>query len=130
MCWAIGTLTVLGVIIGATWALPRKDVAIPDDDATPVEVVRAYVEALNARDFATSNQLWSPPQSNGLFSRPGGYENVEITGVYVDDDLAGWERTINVALRHGPEDGAELWGFWLSRRDGDGAWRIVAQGVA
>lgn len=52
----------LAILAGAggfvwNWARPKDQVPIPPQSATPATVVKAYVAAVNARDFDTSNAL-------------------------------------------------------------------------
>ncbi|MFC6288579.1 hypothetical protein ACFP3Q_04715 [Nocardioides sp. GCM10027113] len=98
-------------------------------DATPEEVVRAYVDAVNGRDFDTANAIDSRDgQDLGRFSRPmqtHDFELVSTTGdetrahVLFTADFEGGDGTV--------EDGR--WGYVLERND-EGLWRIVDAGVA
>ncbi len=57
------------------WSAPRAQVPVPGPQATPEQVVRAYVAAVNARDFTTANAIDARPDSDlGQFSRPGPHE--------------------------------------------------------
>lgn len=124
-------LSIAAVVLVASWLLPSDEIAFPDDDATPAEVVRTYVDALNARDFETSNGLWVPPETNGVFSRPGRYDEFEITGVGPDVD-----GNVRVAFRyvsHGggpgePGEGPATSAFILARTASDGPWRLIDAG--
>ena len=122
---------VLGLLVGAAfvWAAPREDVAVPGRDATPEQVVIAYIDAVNARDFDTANAIDARPGSDlGRFSRPMRTDLVRVektvthgaaAHVVFTADLDGGDGTV--------DDG--LWGYYLER-DSDGRWRITDAGVA
>lgn len=105
---------------------------MPGPDATPEQVVRAYIKAVNARDFDTANVLDARPNSDlGRFSRP-----VQVTGlsdVTTRDDLADRVSVVFKAEFSGTdssmEDGRQWWGYLLER-GADGRWHIVDEGVA
>lgn len=124
-------LGVLGLIVGAAsvWAAPREDVAVPGRDATPEQVVIAYIEAVNARDFDTANVIDARPGSDlGRFSRPMRTRLVRmeetvthgaVAHVLFTADFDGGDGTIS--------DG--FWGYYLERGS-DGSWHITDAGVA
>jgi hypothetical protein len=129
-------LTSVGVIallvVGAfVWSAPRDDVPLPGTEAKPEQVVLAYLDAVNARDFDTANAILDPSfERYGRFSRPVRTERVHITRAFIDGgaahvlfsaDFQGGDGSI------GP--GRQPWGYDL-RRDDDGRWRIVDAGVA
>ena len=52
--WVLLTLpATIGALVVAAFvcSAPRQDVALPGPYATPEQVVRAYIDAVNARDF-------------------------------------------------------------------------------
>ena len=118
-------------MVGAAlvWAAPREDVAVPGRDATPEQVVIAYINAVNARDFDTANAIDARPGSDlGRFSRSMEIHEVQMkktladgaaTHVLVTADFDGGDGTI--------DDG--IWGYYLERGS-DGRWHITDAGVA
>ena len=121
----------LGLLVGAAfvWTAPREDVAVPGRDATPQQVVIAYIDAVNARDFDTANVIDARPDTDlGWFSRPMRTDLVRVektvthgapAHVVFTADLDGGDGTV--------DDG--LWGYYLER-DSDGRWHITDAGVA
>jgi hypothetical protein len=119
-------VAVAGVFL---WASPRDHVAVPGPDASPEQVVEAYIAAVNARDFDTANAIDARPGSHlGRLSRP--METTDVTGmrtvadqgrahVVFEADFDGGDGTV--------EDG--WWGYVLERGD-DGLWHITDAGVA
>jgi len=112
------------------WSAPRDQVALPGPDATPEQVVRAYVEALDARDFDTVNAIDGRPGSDlDRFDRPGQIHLQEMGDTFEGDpngthvmfqaDFEGFDISM--------EDG--WWGYYLVR-GADGRWEIVDEGVA
>lgn len=110
------------------WSAPREEVAVPGPDATPEQVVRAYIEAVNARDFDTANVIDARPgQDLDRFSRPMQTHAVEMgrtvtrgatAHVLFSAGFAGGDGTV--------EDGP--WGYYLERGD-DELWHITDAGV-
>jgi hypothetical protein len=110
------------------WSAPRADVALPGPDATPEQVVTAYIEAVNVRDFDTANAIDARPGPDlGRFSRPMRTHDVRMektvpagssAHVLFTADFEGGDGTV--------EDG--LWGYHLDRGR-DGLWRITDAGV-
>jgi hypothetical protein len=129
-----GTLASLVVLLGLTagaafaWSAPRTDVALPGPDATPEQVVTAYIEAVNARDFDTSNAIDARPGLDlGRFSRPARTLAVRLEETVVDGFTAHVTLTADFEGGDGTvEDG--LWGYYLERGR-DGRWHITDAGV-
>ena len=127
----LAAVGVLGLMVGAAlvWAAPREDVAVPGRDATPEQVVIAYINAVNARDFDTANAIDARPGSDlGRFSRSMEIHEVQMkktladgaaTHVLFTADFDGGDGTI--------DDG--IWGYYLERGS-DGRWHITDAGVA
>jgi hypothetical protein len=125
---AVAVVTAL--VVGAfVWSAPRQDVAVPGSEATPEQVVRAYIDAVNARDFDAANAIDARPGEDlGRFSRPTQTHEVEMgktvtegtkAHVLFTADFDGGDGTV--------EDG--LWGYYLERGN-DKLWRITDAGVA
>ncbi|QNN52542.1 hypothetical protein [Nocardioides mesophilus] len=118
----------LGALV-LVWAAPRGQVAVPGPDATPEQVVAAYLEAVDVRDFDTANAIDDRDGSTlGRFSRPMQAHRVRMketethgasAHVLFTADFEGGDGTV--------EDG--LWGYYLHRA-GDGLWHITDAGVA
>ncbi|HWJ82243.1 MAG TPA: hypothetical protein VNS55_08415 [Nocardioides sp.] len=120
------------VVAVSGWLLtaPRAEVPVPGPDATPAEVVTAYVDAINARDFDTANAIDGRDGHDlGRFSRAGRMDDLRIISVDRDGrsmhvlfeaDFSGMDASM--------EDVSE-WGYYL-RRGADGCWHIEDAGVA
>lgn len=125
---ALGAVCAAGVVAALAWSAPREDVPLPGRGATPEQVVLAYIDAVNARDFDTADAIDARPgEELGRFSRPVRAHDVVVldtvvsgTDVHVtfDADFVGGDGTV--------EDG--VWGYHLER-GGDGSWQIVDEGV-
>lgn len=132
---AVVIVLVVAVLAASIWELsgPRDQIPVPGVNAKPVEVVRAYVDAINARDFDTANAIDARGSDLGRFSRPGRIEDLHVISV----DREGRNREqVHVLFKAdmsgmGPsmENGSQEWGYYLERGD-DGRWRIVDAGVA
>lgn len=124
---ALAAAVVAGVL---AWSAPRDDVPVPGPDATPEEVVRAYIDAVNARDFDTANTIDARAGEDlARLSRPMQAHDVEMMGgtliegaqahVLFTADFDGGDGSL--------EDG--LWGYILDRGT-DGLWHITDAGVS
>lgn len=123
-------MVVLALMIVAVlvWSAPRDQVAVPGPDATPEQVVIAYIDAVNARDFDTANAIDARPRSDlGRLSRPMQTHHVRAlhtvsngseAHVLFTADFDGGDGTV--------EDGQ--WGYHLERGS-DGLWHITDAGV-
>ncbi len=128
---------VAGMVAGWLWARPREHVALPGPASTPAEVVEAYIAALNARDFATSNALVDGgglPTYSRLDRAPtyhdlrilevgrgdGGREEAYVRVTFVYDGNGDF------SLEDGPTD----WGYVVRRATPYEPWRIVDSGVS
>lgn len=127
----VAILTLLLLVGGYLLLAPHDDVPMPGRNATPEQVVEAYIDAVNARDFETSNAIFpSGAQApRGLFS---GYERIELVSIdRVDGDKQD-DAWVHFTAEFKGGDGSlhdvEKWGYVLARND-EGYWRIVGQGV-
>jgi len=122
----LGSLTI-GIWL---WARPRDDVSPPTSDSTPLEVVTTYLDAINARDFETSNKIPLPEHHDGLWSRPGTWGNVHDLRLTEPDHHDA--HVIFSFTPHGVGGFAggdeEIFGFYLDRINGQ--WRITGYDVA
>ncbi len=127
--WVAAAVVIAGLVSAfVLWSVPRDQVAVPGPEATPEQVVAAYLAAVNVRDFDTANAIEGRPgQDLAWFSRPMQSRGVKIEKtvkegsrwhVLFQADFEGGDGTV--------QDG--LWGYYLER-DGDGQWQIVDAGV-
>lgn len=124
-------VVLLALLAGlAWWSAPRAQVPVPGAGASPETVVRAYIDAVNARDFDTANAI-RPGDRLGRFSRP--MQISDLTDVTTRDDVNGRVAVDFMADIHATdgsmEEGRQWWGYLLERSD-DGHWLIVDAGVA
>ena len=127
---AVPLVALLAAVAGTLWwSAPREDVADPGPDATPEQVVLAYIEAVNARDFETANRIDARPgEDHGRFSRPMQTHDVEQLRTLTEGGAAHVVFTADFDNTDGSlEDGP--WGYHLERGD-DGLWHITDAGVA
>jgi hypothetical protein len=143
---------VLAGILGVAYDLGIRvnvqtgSVAAPTAAASPEEVVRAYVEAYNHRDFATMTTIY--PNGQAAFSRlraMGTMHHLQIltSRVATDNDLAGTfpkaghsyyrvEVRFDYAGLTGSdltyENGPSGTTYWLERSSTDELWTITDQG--
>lgn len=120
------------------WARPREHVALPPPGSSPDQVVQAYIEALNARDFATANTLVAGGAlpTYGRFDRAPRYTDLRIR--YVSGPAHGrggeqydvsvsfvYDGNGDVSLDAGPND----WAYVVERHSPAGPWHITAAGL-
>ena len=127
--WLAPFAVVLALVCVFAWSAPHEDVAVPGSEATPEQVVRAYIDAVNARDFDTANAIDARPDGDlGRFSRPMQSHEVVMGQTFTEGtaahvlfaaDFDGGDGTV--------EDG--WWGYYLERGN-DGLWHITDAGVA
>lgn len=108
------------------------DVAVPPTDASPEDVVRAYVEALDVHDCDTAREL-NPDQS--WCEDVESMELVEIRPIH-SVRARHVELPVKLEFEWRPfyfdvsmTDGRISWGFILDRDSRGEPWRIVDQGV-
>jgi hypothetical protein len=128
--WLAPVAVAAALIVGAFfWSAPREDVAAPGPGATPEQVVRAYIDAVNARDFDTANTIDARQGEDlGRFSQPMEAHDVEMG----DTVTVGSEAHVIFTADFGAGDGTVEdgpWGYYLER-GGDGLWRITDAGVS
>lgn len=127
---AIPTVVVLLLIGGYFVLAPHKDIPMPGKRATPAQVVEAYIYALNARDYETSNAIFptAAHAPRNLLSRWEHIDLKRIENVEGDQKRHAWVHfTADFSGGDGTlQDG--LWGYVL-QRDPNGYWRITDQGV-
>lgn len=113
------------------WAVPKADIPAPGPNATPAQVVAAYVAAYNARDFDTSNAIDGRQRSdNGRFSRTGRWDDLDITRVDAMSQNRTWVRfTFTPHGIPGFESGDRQDFGLILQRQADGLWHIVDAGV-
>lgn len=143
---AVLALVLVLALAGWQWSRPKDDIALPGPDASPAQTVEAYVEALNARDFATANAILSDEhrQPWRRFSRSPRLEDLRIgdsirqsAGPEDGESRAdAYEEAVYVQVTynlHGGDismpDGPTDWSYVVARDNTDERWRIIDQGV-
>lgn len=147
------TASVLVLAVAATVAYlllpPRKtaDVAVPAPDATPEQVVTAYLDALNAHDCDAAQAVTTGGARDSAKSwcqdvtgltdvdvrdhfaeRPrwsGHSPSAEVANVPVTFDL-DWRPFHSDGSM---DEGATTWGYLLVRQSAGSPWRIFDQGT-
>lgn len=139
-------LAALVVGAGWLWLRPKAHVALPGPSATPGQVVRAYVNALDARDFATSNAMTSAHLDihNHWWSRPGTIDDLHVSRAHlighlslayrdslasVEDDRYAADVDTSVVFHGGDwPQGRQPWSFLLVRQHKDQPWTVLDMG--
>jgi hypothetical protein len=129
---------------GVRLNVATRAVPVPGADASADQVVLAYVDAYDARDFSTLRAIY-PSQVPSRFGVLGTFRDLEIIESHASSalDLAGRERhrgrqywTVRVTLTITDLGGSDLaysegpngWNYWLERSDAQHRWRIVDHG--
>jgi hypothetical protein len=104
--------------------------ALPSASSAPVEVIQAYLEALQAGDCDSVRMLTSPVSDMvdvcGLTDVTG--FSVTNGPIAVDPDRVRFSATLNITgTRTGIPAGEITWIYFL-QRDSGGAWRIAGGG--
>ena len=144
---------VAAVLVAATAAYlllpPRQtgDVAVPPRDASPEQVVAAYLDAVNAHDCDTAEALMTADAEDRATSwceDVASLEDVDIhdhfterpkdSGHSAPEEVANVPVTfdLNWRLFHNDgsmDEGATSWGYLLVRDSADSPWRIFDQGT-
>lgn len=110
-------------------------VATPAPAASPEDVVRAYVAAVNAKDCSTAKEL--APGSAGQWCGHVRLDDLQVTGTSDEAHEGDPSRQVkHVSVQftlHGGDgsmgEGRNGWGYLLDRTGPDGAWRIDDQGM-
>lgn len=140
----LALVLLVAVAVGGLWlwGRPRAHVAMPTAATSPENVVRSYVRALDARDFATSNAL-GPYGDDHWWS----LRAPTITGIKVQSVRAmsaqdrsysrakEWKQGVevdtsaNFADWGGIDDGHDQpWNYILVRNSSTDPWRILDWG--
>lgn len=112
------------------WSAPRGQVPLPGRDATPEQVVTAYVDAVRVRDFETANAIDARPEPDlGRFSHPLTMTDIEI----LSERRVGGAAYVSFVADYKHSDASltdgQRWGFVLERGSDD-RWHITDAGVA
>jgi hypothetical protein len=132
---ALAALTAWAALATGVIVHQEQDVAIPPRSATPTQVVRAYVEALDAHDCDTARALGVPDWGPNTDLWCDDVRSVRLLSID-DDGHEGRRRAIGVRLdiswRLGHDDGTiedahdAIWGYVLCRTPA--GWRICNEG--
>lgn len=105
--------------------------------------MRAYVDALDARDFATSNAMTAAGLDSQYhwWSRPGSMTDLRIVSAHVIQDMSAYRHTSLFGHRYGAEvetsvifnggdlpQGRQPWSFYLARQNKSQPWTIIDMG--
>ena len=127
--WCLVGLTLVGC--------SRPGVPMPADDASPEQVVRAYADAVHARDCDTADALVTDPGQSWC----GDVDIAELTVTSTTREARATETgdgstvtrvRVDITTRGGDEslpDGEFQWSYLLDRSGPGGAWRIDDQGM-
>jgi hypothetical protein len=123
------------------------DVAVPPPNATPKQVVTAYLDALNAHDCGTAEAVMTDSAKDRAESwcedvasltdvdvRDHFMESPKWSGHSPSEEVARVPVTFNLNWRPFHNDGSmdegtTLWGYLLVRETADSPWRIFDQGT-
>lgn len=147
----VATLVVLifAAVVAYLLLPPRQtgDVAVPAPGATPEQVVRAYLDALNAHDCDTAEALTTEDAKDtaeswcenvaslsGVDVRDHVKERPKDTGRSSPEEVADVPVTFHLKWRPFRNDGsmhqgATTWGYLLVHDSADSPWRIFDQGT-
>jgi hypothetical protein len=128
---------------------PRKtaDVAVPVPNATPEQVVTAYLDALNTHDCATAQAVMTEGAKDSAKSwcqdvasltdvdvRDHVDEHPRWSGHSPPEEVTNVPVTFNLNWRPfhidgSMDEGSTTWGYLLVREPADSPWRIFDQGT-
>lgn len=138
-------LLALPLLASAVWAewtfqvipFERRDVAMPAQNASPQEIVAAYIDALDAHDCDTAEALWLSDKDTPR-TWCSDFSSAQMLGqatalFHESPRRIHFEVTLRIRWRPFKDDGTFgddpfLWGYTLTR-DSRGAWRIVDNGM-
>nr|WP_253945453.1 DUF4829 domain-containing protein [Nocardioides sp. zg-DK7169] len=144
----VSVVIVVGVV-AYLLLLPRQSdhIAVPAHNATPEQVVTAYLDALNAHDCDTAETVMASDAKDSARSwcrqvasltdvdvRDHFTERPELSGRSAPEEVANVPVTFDVDWRlfHGDvsmPEGTTTWGYLLVRDSPDSPWRIFGQGT-
>ena len=126
---------------------PRQSasVPVPPDDATPEQVVEAYVRALDAHDCDTAYELvdGDTDAAEAWCRRVASLEDLTVSPAEPEEPAwsgrAADEQVVRVPVEfvltyrplrsdHSMEEGRTPWGYLLVRGSDEDPWRIFTQG--
>lgn len=130
------------VAVGALAGCSRERAELPPPDATPEEVVRAYIDAVNAGDCRSLKALSEPAVSTTVQCG----DDVTLTNIRIgearEDGCCGMSESfaqsrkvpVQFDRRGGGMEGTSdqrdvAWAYILVRDDDGQPWRVVDQGV-
>ncbi len=137
------------MVLAVAWSwgfrlnLPTAHVPVPSSRAAPDEVVRAYVEAYNHRDFRTVAELYPSRPIDGFLPRHRGLGTMNDLRISTSGpdttygpDSAYW--AVGIRIRFSGLAGSDLsyddgptgWTYYLQQTGPDHAWRIADHGTA
>lgn len=142
-------LLVAGVVLAYLRVLPwqSEDVAVPADDASPEQVVTAYLAALDGHDCDTAEALVTSDASFGAASwchdvahltdvevRERTTEDPALSGRPAPEEVADVSVSFDLDWRPfhddvSMEEGPTAWGYLLVRETPDAPWRIFDEGL-
>lgn len=133
----LGTAAGAGALVVTVASCSRANVAVPPDDATPEQVVRAYADAVRAGDCDTAEAL--------VFDRSQSWcGDTDITSLKVTATTQEPKSTesgdgpliqrvwVNLTPQGGDgslPEGELMWSYLLDGTGPNGAWRIYDQGM-
>jgi hypothetical protein len=146
----VATILIILAAICATgaWAsgyrlnLPTASIPVPAPTAGPDDIIRAYVNAYNHRDFDTMNALYPSLRrfhQEYRYRAIGTMSDAKIVGSHHDithgTHSPYWAVDVTLSYTHmhgvdiGYPPGPNGWTYYLQRIGPDHAWRIVDHGV-
>lgn len=141
---AAAVLAVIRVAFPEKWgcvvgAVSFASVDLPPDDATPEDVVRTYLRALDAHDGDITAELHSPPNGpRSVACNVRAIDGVSVTSAVPSAQAQAGEGTVRVDAQFtihvfdeaaaGQPNGRTGRNYYLHRQGPRGPWRIVSSG--
>lgn len=141
-------IILIAIVTAGAWLsgyrpnLQSASVPVPASTASPDDVVRAYTDAYNHRDFDTMNMLYPTQRSFHQAYRHraiGTMSDLKITGSQHDTTYGKhspyWAVDVTLNYTHmqgvdiGYPPGPNAWTYYLEQIGPHHAWRIVDHGV-